>query len=275
VETYSILARGADRIAFALGLYSSMVAVSGGVSRSFGGYGANYRSRLHRIYNGIGVQQEHVGQTDIRVRYGIPAVHFVLVNVGRLSKQKNQRLLLEMLRDLDDATLLIVGDGELAGEMRRSAASFGVATRVRFTGELPMEEVADILQQADLFLLPSLYESFCLAAVEAMQHGLPVVATDMACLREVLGDRQLFFPLNDTKRLLAIVARLLVSPEERKTMAEAGRARARLFSVERMVTEYECLIQEAGLYGRPRTSAADNFRRVDALGGIPGIHDQL
>jgi glycosyltransferase involved in cell wall biosynthesis len=170
---------------------------------------------------------------------------------------------------------MLVGAGEMDIELRRAAYSKGVEDRVRFTGELKEIEVAAILDQADLFLLPSLYESFCLAAVEAMQHGLPVVASELPCLREVLGDTQLFFPVNDRAALTALVARLLHAPVERAAMSAGGILRAQQFSVERMVGEYECLMEEALLYTPQRSSAANDLRRMNALGGIARVHYQL
>jgi glycosyltransferase involved in cell wall biosynthesis len=274
IETYPAIARVADGVAFKAGCYSTMVTVSGGVRESFADHSPLYRSRLHRIYNGVKCSPVY-GSDNIRVEYRIPEPHAVLASVGRLAAQKNQRMLFRTLKELPDATLLLVGEGELGAELRRAASFCGVADRVRFTGELPAQEVSAILSQADLFLLPSLYESFCLAAVEAMHHGLPVIASDLPCLREVLGDGQIFFPVEDQAALNAVVKRLLNAPLERAAMGAAGRARAEQFTVERMVSEYECLMAEAMLYGARHTSAANNLRRFNALGGVPGVHDQL
>jgi glycosyltransferase involved in cell wall biosynthesis len=272
VETYPLIARVADRLAFAAGSYSTMVTVSGGVTRSFEHHGVLYRSRLHRIYNGIAAAVEH-DSFDVRVRYGIPEHHAVLVNIGRLAKQKNQSLLLRMLRNIPDATLLLVGEGELGLSLRAQATEYGIADRVRFTGELASATCATILRQGDLFLLPSRYESFCLAAMEAMHHGLPVIASDLPCLREVIGDDQMFFPCDDEAALTQTVTRLLSFPEKREAMGIAGVARALRFSAERMVGEYELLMMEAMLYATRNKSAANDLRRIDPLGGISRIND--
>jgi glycosyltransferase involved in cell wall biosynthesis len=251
-----------------------MVAVSGGVRQSFAHHSQRYKKRLHRIYNGIDIAGG-IDTEDVRARYQIPDRHALLVNVGRLAEQKNQGLLLEMLTQIPEATLVLIGDGELGVELRRAASWLGVSDRVRFAGELTSDHVAAIVRQADLFLLPSHYEAFCLAAVEAMHHGVAVVASDLPCLREVLGDGQLFFPLDNTDALVSIVKRLLSAPVERATMARAGKTRAENFSVDRMVGEYESLMAEALLYAHPRKSTTNNFRRIDALGSVAGVHDQL
>jgi len=274
VETYTRLTRTMDRYAFRMGSYSEMIAVSDGVRQSFSDHSSRYNKRLHRIYNGIDTAGK-IDTGDIRARYQIPDRHALLLNVGRLAEQKNQGLLLEMLTQIPEATLMLIGDGELGVALRRTASWLGVSDRVRFTGELASDKVAAILRQADLFLLPSRYEAFCLAAVEAMHHGVAVVASDLPCLREVLGDGQLFFTVDNVNKLAEIVKRLLSTPLERAAMARAGKVRAENFSVDRMVGEYEALMAEALLYAQPRKSATNNFRRSDALGSVARVHDQL
>jgi glycosyltransferase involved in cell wall biosynthesis len=274
VETYSTVMKIADQCAFATGCYSKMVTVSGGVTDSFSHHNQAYQRRLHRIYNGI-AHSEAGCAIDARVRYEIPAHMKLVVNVGRLAQQKNQGLLLHMLQHVPDAFLLLVGEGDLRRELFMEAVVLGVAERVRFTGELASDQVDAILRQADLFLLPSTYESFCLAAVEAMHCGLPVIASDLPCLREVLGDGQLFFPTNNVEDLSTKIRYLLNRKDKREEMSKAGQARAENYTIERMVGEYEQLLADASLYARPVRSATNNFGRFNPLGSIAGIHDHL
>jgi glycosyltransferase involved in cell wall biosynthesis len=276
LETYSLPMRVADRCAFSIGCYSAMVAVSGGVLRSFAAHESAYKRRMHRIYNAIapGRPEDLVSEADVRARYGISAEMRILVNVGRLAAQKHQRQLLHLLRLIPDAILLIVGEGELREVLRREAVTLGVGDRVRLPGELPGSQVEAILHCADAFLLPSLYESFCLAAVEAMQCGLPVIARDLACLREVLGDGQLFFR-GDLEELASKTRYLLDHPLAREAIGRSGRAQAERFTVERMVGEYECLLAEAALYARARPSAMDDLGRFDAVRRVPRIDYHL
>jgi glycosyltransferase involved in cell wall biosynthesis len=249
IGTYSLPMRVADQCAFATGCYSSMVTVSGGVSDSFANHREAYRDRLHRIYNAIG--PSIASCNDVRMQYGIPKNMKLLLNVGRLAAQKNQSILLHLLQRIPNAFLLLVGAGELRRDLFAEAVVLGVADRVQFTGEVPAEQVAAILRQADLFLLPSIYESFSLAAVEAMHCGVPVIASDLPCLREVLGDSQLFFPLNNIADLTRKVQYLLSHDEECLQMGVAGHLQAERFTIDRMVGEYESLLAEASLYARP------------------------
>lgn len=271
IDTYSPLMRAADRVIFAAGGYSSMVTVSGGVTRSFSSHKPAYKSSLHRIYNAIGSCHQTL-DVDIRSLYAIPSSMKLLVNVGRLTAQKNQSLLLHMLQRIPEACLILVGEGDMRDTLTREAATLGVADRVRFTGELRTPQVNAILHAADAFLLPSRYESFCLAAVEAMQCGTPVVAADLVCLREVLGDKQLFFPWNDVGTLTRRVRYLLSHPELAAEMRVAGQARAEQFSITRMAGEYECLLTEAAVYARKQRSTTNNLRRIQPLRGIARVN---
>jgi glycosyltransferase involved in cell wall biosynthesis len=111
-----------------------------------------------------------------------------LLNVAALAEKKGHRYLLEALRDLPDATLDIVGDGELRGELERQAAALGVDGRVRFLGERSKREVAESMRGADLFVLPSLAENLPVVLIEAQASGLPAVATRVGGVPELVDD---------------------------------------------------------------------------------------
>jgi glycosyltransferase involved in cell wall biosynthesis len=112
-----------------------------------------------------------------------------LLNVAALAEKKGHAHLLRALAMLPGARLTIVGDGELRGELERTAAELGVADRVRFAGEQPKEEVARLMREADLFVLPSLAENLPVVLIEAMASGLPSVATRVGGVAEMLDER--------------------------------------------------------------------------------------
>jgi glycosyltransferase involved in cell wall biosynthesis len=111
-----------------------------------------------------------------------------LLNVAALAEKKGHRFLLEALAELPDVTLDIVGGGELRGELERRAATLGVADRVRFLGERPKHEVAELMRAADLFVLPSLAENLPVVLIEAQASGLPAVATAVGGVPELVDD---------------------------------------------------------------------------------------
>ena len=108
--------------------------------------------------------------------------------VGRLAPQKNLGALITALRGLPDARLLLVGEGSLRAELERHARAEGV--RVEFAGRVPHERLPDLLNRAQLFVLPSHYEGHPKALLEAMACGLPVIGTDVHGIRELIRHRQ-------------------------------------------------------------------------------------
>ncbi|MEX1141168.1 MAG: glycosyltransferase [Thermoleophilaceae bacterium] len=122
-----------------------------------------------------------------------PGVHLAgdaegarLLTVAALAEKKGHRHLLEALANVPDATLDVVGDGELRGELERLAADLGVGERVRFLGERPKEEVAELMRAADLFVLASLAENLPVVLIEAQASGLPAVATRVGGVPELV-----------------------------------------------------------------------------------------
>lgn len=111
-----------------------------------------------------------------------------LLNVGWLAEKKGHRYLLEALTRIPGATLDIVGDGELRGELERRTAELGLGDRVRFLGERPKAEVAERMRAADLFVLPSLAENLPVVLIEAQASGLPAVATRVGGVPELLDE---------------------------------------------------------------------------------------
>ncbi|NLT05409.1 MAG: glycosyltransferase family 4 protein [Solirubrobacterales bacterium] len=116
-----------------------------------------------------------------------------LLTVGSLAEKKGQRYAVDALALLDTgetagATLDIVGGGPLQGPLAEQAARLGLGDRVRLRGELPKEEIAELMRASDAFVLPSTDETFGCVLIEALACGLPVVATAVGGVPEVVRD---------------------------------------------------------------------------------------
>lgn len=150
------------------------------------------------------------------------------------------------------ARLVVVGEGPELRSAREEAAALGLGERVRFLGR--QAEVAPLLGVADLFLFPSLSESFGVAAAEAMACGVPVIASDVGGLREVVVDGVTGFllPPEDGEGMAARAVALLRDEGRRREMgaAAARHARAR-FTPAAVVPRYEEVYRQALRRARP------------------------
>ena len=156
-------------------------------------------------------------QTDWRERLGLGSVQLLLF-VGRLAPNKRVPILIEALARLKDQSpeihALIVGEtaDAYAAEAqlcRDRAIALGVADRFHLLGRLTDDELLDAYRSADLFVMPSVHEGFCIPVIEAMACGLPVVAARAAALPETVASAGLTFTPDDADDLARQVKRLL------------------------------------------------------------------
>jgi len=191
-----------------------------------------------------------------------PAGRPYIVAVGRLEHQKGHDLLLKAFADSGAAAghdLVIVGRGSLEAVLKRQAAELGLADRVTFVGfeDNPWAWVAG----ASLFVLPSRWEGFPTALVEALACGAPALVT--ACdfgPAEVVehGRSGWVVPSDDAAAFGAAMAELLADPTRLAAFSAAGPARAAQWDIEPMVRAYENLfLEQAG-----REPSLDTLRKA-------------
>lgn len=240
-STYPNVAKWIDRIMGSTAFYTNNVAVSQVVVDSIATYPLVYKKSLCKIYNGIPLIEFVGNRQDICDRWKLPQDAPLLINVGRLARQKNQTILIDALTHLPTTHLLLVGDGELRDSLQQHVAELRLQTRVHFLGELESEAVLTLLFAAHVFVFPSLYEAMPMAVLEAMRAGLPVVASDIPALREVLADAGAFAPLDDAVALAKIIQAILDSPTQLNYLSKRSIERSHIFSIEKMVKSYEVL----------------------------------
>jgi glycosyltransferase involved in cell wall biosynthesis len=193
--------------------------------------------RLHVVHNGV-----HDIPDELRA--DVTAEPPRIVSVARLEAPKDPLTLLRALETIRSQPweLDLVGDGPLEPELRRLAASLGIAERVRFLGYV--REPAEVLAQAQLFVLASRSEGLPRSVLEAMRAGLPVVASAVGGIPEAVTDgiEGLLVPRGDPRALAAALSALLGSGERRKQMGwHARRAYEERFRFERMADETEAV----------------------------------
>ena len=177
----------------------------------------------------------------MRAALGVDADALLLGIVCRLVEQKGIPYALEALRRLraeyPQAHLVIAGDGEKAAELRRLASALGIADRVHWLGW--RSDAADLMAAFDVLLVPSLWEGFGLVLLEAMSRRVPVIASRVSAIPEVIvdGESGILIAPRDVDALTKAMAHLLNDRALRKYMGLLGAARLEdHFSVERMIT---------------------------------------
>jgi glycosyltransferase involved in cell wall biosynthesis len=161
-----------------------------------------------------------------RQRNGFSDEDLLVVSVGRLERQKNPTMLVNAIESVPNAKLLMVGQGKLRANLegRKRVHLLGVR-----------DDVPDILAAADI------WEGLPLAVIEAMASGLPVVATAVGCVPEIVqhGRTGLLIRRGDQIALIAALRELAGNCKLRQDMGAAARKRSSSFSVDAMVLAYE------------------------------------
>jgi glycosyltransferase involved in cell wall biosynthesis len=250
------LLRILDLVAGTLGLYTVNIANSVATWSEFARYPSLYRRSLILIEHGLDAPVPTRSRDAARRAFGLPASRPVLLNVGRLAPQKNQDVLIRALACLPDAHLVIAGDGAARDALYTLAETLGVDDRLHLLGALAQDDIADLYAAADLFVFPSVWETFGLAPVEAAMVGLPMVVSDLATLREVLrtdgAEPVSFVAPHDTEGWISAVGKALGAPVAPQIRGAFARAIGIKYSRQRMIESYLSLFDA---YTRPQSGA--------------------
>jgi glycosyltransferase involved in cell wall biosynthesis len=221
-------------------------------------------ARVGVIHNCVDLSRfnpDRLSREEARERLGLGPEQPVLGIVAQISPWKAQddaiRIAAELAGSYPDIRLLIVGSAKFVSkatrfdnmrylaELEALTQSLGVEDNVLFMGE--REDIPEILRSLDVLLMPSWFEPFGRAIIEAMAMGVTVVATKVGGPREIVADAEegLLLPPRDPARWAEAVAALLEDPERRQEMGRNARKRAtREFSVERHIARVEALYDE-------------------------------
>jgi 1,2-diacylglycerol 3-alpha-glucosyltransferase len=211
-------------------------------------------SQIEILPGGVDLESFGLDETvPAAIRDGRPGP--VLLSVGRLGKEKNLEFLLDAFaiarRQVPQARLVIVGDGPHRPELEKRAAALGCGSDIIFAGAIDQSQLGVYYRNADAFVFSSLTETQGLVLVEALAHGLPVVAVDCAVTQEtVIGDAGILVS-EDTEAFAHAVLRLCAEPPQRRAQrTAAAREAAAPYSVDALAARLEAL------YLRTRSDAA-------------------
>jgi glycosyltransferase involved in cell wall biosynthesis len=124
-----------------------------------------------------------------------------------------------------DAHLVVIGKQKTKSKIPAVLDRLGLQDAVTFVSGVAQERIVELYAEAEVAVVPSLYEGFSLPAIEAMSCGVPLVATTGGALPEVVGDAALSVPTNDPSALAAAIDQLLDNADLRARIGEAGRNR--------------------------------------------------
>jgi len=204
-------------------------------------------NQIHMVYNAFLLPEQPEGQWP-DVELPLPFYQgFRLVTVGRLVPHKCIDTIIATLGRMEDATLMVVGDGPQRPALQALVQRLALADRVLLTGRLSQKEVGSLLARyADVLILNSIYEGLPHILLEAAYWGVPVVATSVGGTPEIVEDERtgLLIPPDSPDDLLAALQRLQGDVGLRDRLAANARRVAARFSFERMVTETERVLLE-------------------------------
>lgn len=152
----------------------------------------------------------------------------LVLAVARLFPRKGIQHLVEAVRDLDtDWEFVVAGDGPYMDALRRQAAQARVP--IRFAGFLDKTSLRALYEEASIMVFPSIRENFPMVLLEAMDAGCAIISTEADGCAEVVADSGVTVRCGDPAQIRAALERLMHDPQERESLARAGRHRVRQF----------------------------------------------
>jgi len=215
-----------------------------GNSEIFNPKNVNRKRQHFTIYNAVDVSAitHAVGSANLDhliMTLALDGCHVVGI-AGRLRKEKGQAILLDamsqVIKKVPEVKIVVIGDGPDRKQLETRAETLGIADHILWLGIKEPEETLQLYSIMDVVVVPSLFEGFGLTAAEAMASGLPVVASDVDGLREVIKDGVTGYlvPFGDSNEMAKRLIELLSDPSKAQAMGKVGRKRVKQqFSMER------------------------------------------
>ena len=211
--------------------------------------------RLHVVQNAWSPSSDLLSPDEARERLGLPRDTFVAGWVGRLSREKGADVFLRALSrpEMGDVVASVVGDGSRSSELEGLAERLGIRKRTNFHGRVPDAEA--LYGAFDVFVLSSRTEGTPISLFEAMEAGVPIVASRVGGVPDVVDDRTArLVPPEDPRALALAVREVRQNPARTDDMTARARARLRdRFAPDPWLDRYEEIYGRAVSGGGART----------------------
>lgn len=193
------------------------------------------RNDIPVIFNGINLSNA-IEKKDYDIKGKIKIIH-----IGRFSKQKNHIGLIQIFEELyninKNVELILIGIGEEKEKIEKMVLEKNINNSVKFLGQ--QDDVYKYLNQADIFVFPSLWEGIPMTIIEAMATGLPIVATNVGGINDMLVDYEEALVVEvDNKKILESILSLINNEKLRKKLGENAKEKSKKFSSKFMAKGY-------------------------------------
>jgi len=223
--------------------YNKIVVITSEVGENLAKHLGRNPAYFELIHNGIDIDKFHLATTASRDKFSISEDQKILIQVSSFTAQKDQQTPIKALSQIEGhPALLLVGTGPLQEDCKQLTRDLGLVEVVQFLGT--RMDVPQLLKMADVVVLSSHYEGLSLSSMEGLASGTPFVASNVPGLREVVEGAGVLFPEGDDKALAQEVTRLFADAEYSRSLGVSGVARAKQFSIEKMISKHISLYNE-------------------------------
>ena len=198
------------------------------------------KNKVVTIYNGIDLK---ISNSQFLISKQTPNSKTqtlkTIISAGRLVPWKGFDFLVELMKDLPDWKLVIIGDGPERENLKSKISNLKLEIQVTLMGAIPREEVLERLNQSEIFVLNTSFESFSFQVVEAMGLGLPVIATNIGNLTEIIenGIDGILVEPNSKEQFLNAIEKLDKDENFRNEVSRKARIKSEKFSIENTINE--------------------------------------
>lgn len=220
--------------------YKKVICISEGTENQLRLHLRDKSDKIVTIFNGIDIAKYRDASSK---RLSTVEDQVTLIQVAGFRYQKDQDTVIRALSHLPEKFhLILVGDGERRSELESLVNSLELENRVHFLGV--RSDISNLLKGADLAIMSSHWEGFGLAAAEAMAAGLPVLASDVDGLREVVKGAGILFPKGNDQKLADEILELTEDETYCKKIAQACSKRATIFDISTMASGYSSIYND-------------------------------
>lgn len=193
-------------------------------------------------------QTEKCAKNNLREELGIAQDDVVIVSTGRITREKGYENLLEVIVQMDiqsNVKVILAGDGDYLNEMQRKVCEKGLEKSVFFLGY--RKDISNVLEAGDIFIILTLHETLCMSILEACQHSLPCVATNVGGIPEIINDRENGLLVKPYDNMAAVRALKLLISDRQLRLDMGKRAKEnieKVFSEKKIIQQLDELYKE-------------------------------